>query len=105
MIEPIFEDLIRQEAARHIKKAIVTINGQEYEYPVTKTVIRDGFFKHYIEVSDEPVGVIEKAVAIDEYGRALITQEPHFDKGDDGWQIAFKVAVTIKEEETKDENI
>ena len=102
MIEPLFEDLIRQEAARHIKKAIVTINGQEYEYPVTKTVIRDGFFKHYIEVSDEPAGVIEKAVAIDEYGRALITQEPHFDKGDDGWQIAFKVVVQIKEDEDND---
>lgn len=98
MLEPLFEDLIRRDAARHIKKAIVTIDGEDYEYPITKTVIRDGFFKHYIEVEDDPIGTVEKAVAVDEFGRALITQNPNFLKGDEGWQMAFKVSVKIQEE-------
>ncbi len=98
MIEPLFEDLIRQDASRHIKKAIVTINGAEYEYPIIKTVIRDGFFKHYIEVEDEPIGTVEKAVAVDEFGRALMTENVNFEKGDDGWQMAFKIKVQISEE-------
>lgn len=104
MITPAFEELIRLEASKHIKKAIVTINGQQHEYPVTKTVIRDGFFKHYIEVEDEPVGVIEKAVAVDENGQELIVQELNFDKGDDGWQMAFKVLIVAKDEEEENNN-
>lgn len=98
MIEPLFEDLIRQDASKHIKKAIITINGFDYEYPIIKTVIRDGFFKHYIEVEDEPVGTIEKAVAVDEFGRALMTEVVNFEKGDDGWQMAFKIKVNVIEE-------
>lgn len=97
MIEPLFENLLLQHASKHVKSAIVTINGTEYEFPITKTVVRDGFFKHYVEIEDEPSGTIEKAVAVDEYKRPLMTQEPMFNKGDDGWQIAFKVKVSVLE--------
>ncbi len=104
MITPTFEEMIRLEASKHIKKAIVTINGQQHEYPVTKTVIRDGFFKHYIEVEDEPIGIIERAVAVDENGQELIVQEPNFDKGDEGWQMAFKVLIVAKDEQEEGNN-
>ncbi len=97
------EDFYIEEARRLIasvaKKAIVTIEGQDYEYPIAKTVIRDGFLKHYIEIEDEPYGNIEKAVLVNGNGVPLITGEGIIEKGDDGWQIAFKMFVSVQEEE------
>lgn len=96
------EDFYIEESRRLIatiaKKAVVTIEGQEYEYPITKTVIRDGFLKHYIEIEDEPVGNIQKAVLVNENGVPLITGEGIIEKGDDGWQMAFKMFVVVQEE-------
>lgn len=98
-IEDFYVDEIRRLAATIAKKAIVTIDGQEYEYPITKTVIRYGFLKHYIEIEDEPVGNIEKAVLVNENGIPLITGEGLIEKGDDGWQIAFKMYVKVEDDE------
>ena len=98
-IEPFYVDEIRRLAATIAKKAIVTIEGVEYEYPITKTVIRDGFFKHYIEIEDEPVGNIEKAVLVNENGVPLTTAEGLIEKGDNGWQFAFKMFVEVKGDE------
>ena len=102
-IEDFYVDEIRRLAATIAKKAIVTIDGQEYEYQITKTVIRDGFLKHYIEIEDEPVGNIEKAVLVNENGIPLITGEGLIEKGDDGWQIAFKMYVKADDKAEDDE--
>lgn len=98
-IENFWVEEIRRRASTIAKKAIVTIDGQEYEYPITKTVIRDGFFKHYIEIEDEPVGNIKKAVLVNENGIPLYTDTTLIEKGDNGWQIAFKLYVTVKDGE------
>lgn len=98
-IEPFYVDEARRLIATIAKKAIVTVEGQEYEYPITKTVIRDGFLKHYIEIEDEPVGDIQKAVLVNENGVPLITGEGLIEKGDDGWQIAFKMYVKVEDDE------
>lgn len=98
-IENFYVDEARRLIATIAKKAIVTINGVEYEYPITKTVIRDGFLKHYIEIEDEPVGNIEKAVLVNENGVPLVTGEGLIEKGDDGWQIAFKMYVKVEDDE------
>lgn len=98
-IEDFYIDEARRLIATVAKKAIVTIEGIEYEYPITKTVIRDGFLKHYIEIEDEPYGNIEKAVLVNENGVPLIVGEGIIEKGDNGWQIAFKMFVKVQEEE------
>lgn len=98
-IEPYWVDEIRRLAETIAKKAIVTIEGQEYEYPITKTVNRDGFFKHYIEVEDEPVGNVERIILTNEFNVPLASGNGIIEKGDDGWQFAFKVFVELKEEE------
>lgn len=96
-IENFWVEEIRRRASNIAKKAVVTIEGQEYEYPIAKTVIRDGFFKHYIEIEDEPVGNIEKAVLVNENDVPLYTDTTLIEKGDDGWQIAFKLFVLVKD--------
>lgn len=96
-IEDFWVDEIRRLAATVAKKAFVTISGQEYEYPITKTVIRDGFLKHYIEIEDEPVGDIEKAVLVNENNVPLATGVGVIEKGDEGWQFAFKAFVLLED--------
>jgi hypothetical protein len=98
-IETFYVDEVRRLAATVAKKAFITIEGVEYEYPIVKTVIRDGFLKHYIEIEDEPVGNIEKAVLANENNVPLITGEGIIEKGDDGWQLAFKLFVEVAQEE------
>ncbi|MEK4713484.1 hypothetical protein [Sporosarcina sp. FSL K6-5500] len=97
-IEEYWVEEIRRLAATIAKKAIITIAGQEYEYPITKTVIRDGFLKHYIEIEDEPVGDIEKAVLVNENNVPLASGTGLIEKGDEGWQFAFKAFVLLQEE-------
>lgn len=99
MITPVLVDLLKQDAVNYFKKAIVTIDGTEYEYPIERTIVKENEFKHYIYVQDEPVGVIEKVVMLDELDRELMIKEPNFNKGDEGWYIAFKVRITIEEVE------
>lgn len=98
-IKSFYVDEIRRRAAAIAKKATVTIAGVDYNYPITKTVIRDGFFKHYIEIEDEPVGNIEKAVLLDENNIELYVDDTLIEKGRDGWQIAFKTFLLISNEE------
>ena len=98
-IEPYFVDEIRRIATTIAKKAIVTIAGEDYEYLITKTVNRDGFFKHYIEIEDEPVGDIERAVLVNEHDIPLASGEGLIEKDDEGWQFAFKVFVSLETKE------
>lgn len=98
-IEPYWVDEIRRIATTIAKKAIVTIAGQEYVYPITKTVNRDGFFKHYIEIEDEPVGNIERAVLVNEHNIPLATGAGLIEKDNEGWQFAFKVFVSLETKE------
>lgn len=98
-IEDFYIDEARRLIATIAKKAIATIEGIEYEYPITKTVIRDGFLKHYIEIEDEPIGNIEKAVLVNENNIPLITGEGFIEKGDDGWQMAFKMFIKVEGDE------
>lgn len=98
-ILPYYVDEIRRLAETIAKKAVVTIEGEDYDYPITKTVNRDGFFKHYIEVEDEPVGNIEKIVLLNEFDVPLAEGIGLIEKDDEGWQFAFKVFVTLEEKE------
>ncbi|MEK5069825.1 hypothetical protein [Sporosarcina sp. FSL K6-1508] len=82
--------------------AIITIDGEGYEYPIAATVERDGFFKHYFEVEDEPVGNIERIELFTQSGASLGSGNGYIEKGDDGWQIAIKLFVVLKEEASED---
>lgn len=95
--EPFYIDEIRILAAKIATKAIVTIAGEEYTYPITKTVNRDGFFKHYIEVEDEPVGDVTEIVLVNENDVPLARGKGLIEKGSKGWQFAFKRYVLLEE--------
>lgn len=98
-----YKDFYIEEGRRRFadiaKKAIITIEGIEYEYPITKTVIRDGFFKHYIEIEFDPAGDIQLAVLVNENGIELYADDTLIQKGRKGWQIAFKTFLLISDEE------
>lgn len=96
-ILPFWIDDIRRDAAKKPQNAIVTIEGQDYTYPVTKTVVRDGFLKVYIEVEDEPVGNVTKALLVNANNVPLARGSGLIEKGDEGWQFSFKLFVTMKE--------
>lgn len=98
MITPLLTSLIQQDLNRHFNKARVTINGIEDEYEIYETIIRDNIIKKYVYIEDEPQGLIERAVLVDQYGRELIVQEPNLQKGQDGWIISFKLIIEIKDE-------
>lgn len=78
--------------------AIITIDGENYQYPIAETVNRDGFFKHYFDVEDEPVGNIERIELFTESGASLGSGVGYIEKGDDGWQIAIKLFVLLRED-------
>ena len=98
-IQDSWVDEVRRLAATIAKKAIVTIAGEDYVYPITKTVERDGFFKHYLEVEDEPIGDIERTVLVNENDIPLAIGEGIIEKGDEGWQFAIKVFVSLDKKE------
>ena len=95
--EPFYIDEGRRLFASIAKKAVVTIDGEEYEYPITKTVNRDGFYKHYIEVEDEPVGDITEIVLMNENNIPLARGKGLIEKGSKGWQFSFKRYVLLEE--------
>ena len=80
--------------------AMITIAGEEYRYPIAETVIRDGFFKHYFDIEDEPIGNIEALTLYDAAGAELgsITGGV-IEKDDDGWSISIKLFVILEETE------
>ncbi|MEK4025774.1 hypothetical protein [Sporosarcina sp. FSL W7-1283] len=82
--------------------AMITIAGAEYRYPIASTVIRDGFFKHYFDVEDEPIGNIERLELYDVNGGLLgETVGGVIEKDDDGWSIAIKLFVILDETEVE----
>lgn len=98
-IEDFYVEEMRRLAAGIAEKAIITIEGEDYEYPIVKTVIRDGFFKHYIEVEFDPSGNIEKSILVNENGIPLYTDNTLIEKGRNGWQISFKTFLLVSEDE------
>ena len=91
-----------EEARRRIAAianyAMITINGEDYHYPIAASVNRDGFFKHYFDIEDEPVGDIEKLKLYDVNGAYLgETTDGIIEKDDNGWSISIKQFVTLEE--------
>lgn len=90
-IMPFYTNVMRNMASSIAKDAAVTIDGQTYSYPITKTVIEDNFFKHYIEIQDEPIGNIERIVLRNENEIPLAEGYGLIEKDDEGWHMAFKL--------------
>lgn len=90
-IEPFYGNVMRNMASSVAKDAEVVIDGIEYVYPIVKTVIEDIFFKHYIEIEDEPIGNIESITLRNENEIALAKGEGLIEKDDEGWHMAFKL--------------
>ena len=87
-----------------IKKAYIRVDGVYYLYNIAKTVIRDGFYKLYFEVDSDPVGRIDKVVAVDDVGVPLWGDNFDINKDDEGWHLAIK-AQLIHVDQTKEGSI
>lgn len=98
MITPLLISSMQQMLSNQFKKGLVTVNGITQEYEIYQTVVRDNIVKKYIYLEDEPQGVIERVALLDEFGRELMVQEPHIEKGPDGWMMSFKIVLEIKDE-------
>ena len=90
---PHYTEQALQAVSKLIKKTMIKIEGQYYEYPISKTIIQDDFYKHYFEVDSDPVGRIERAVAIDENGVPLWADNFDIQKDDNGWHLAIKASL------------
>lgn len=91
--------LVMQDTMNHFEKVKMIINGEEIICPITLRVFEDDYIKVYAEIEDEPAGMVEQAVLLDKYDRALHTKIVDFDKGTDGWHVAFKFNFEITEGE------
>lgn len=90
--------LVMQDTINHFDRVKMVIDGQEIIRPITLRVMEDDFIKVYAEIEDEPAGIVERAILLDKYDRALHVKEVNFDKGYDGWHVAFKFKFAITEE-------
>ncbi len=90
-IQPFYENVMRNMASSIAKDAAVVIDGEEYVYTITKTVIEDNFFKHYIEIEDEPIGSIQSVTLRNENEIPLAVGSGLIEKDDEGWHMAFKL--------------
>lgn len=79
------------------RKALITINGLDVEYPITKSVREGNKIHRYILVEDE-IGHITKARLVDHLGRDLETYSTSIDKGIDGFNIKFSTTIKVEGE-------
>lgn len=89
-IKPFYKSVMKNMASSVAKDAVVTINGNEHVYPISKTVIENDFFKHYIEIEDEPIGDVDRIVLRNEDEAPLAVGEGNIEKDNEGWHMAFK---------------
>lgn len=81
---------------RLIVGAKVTINGEERDYPITKTLIEANQLKKYVYLQME-TGKITQARLIDVNGREIRSKKMNIQKGDNGLMITFFLSVRIEE--------
>lgn len=79
------------------RKAIVTINGNKVELPISKVIREGNKIIRYLFIEDE-IGLVTSASLVDNLGRDLETYDTKIDKGPDGFTIKFSTALNIKGE-------
>lgn len=94
-IQPLLVDRLNEFLNSLATKAKVTINGVVYEKDVYHTSTKFGLRK-YVKLSTEQ-GLVTRAALVDSLGRELYVKELNYQKGQQGYVIAFPLQIEVKE--------
>ncbi|MGN4124832.1 hypothetical protein ACMGD3_07425 [Lysinibacillus sphaericus] len=94
-IQPLMLDLVQQFSSDMVASAKVTIDGVEYNKEIYQTSTKHGLRK-YVKLSLEQ-GLVTRASLIDRYGRELYVKTLNYQKGAQGYVIAFPLQLEAKE--------
>ncbi|MEO4053363.1 hypothetical protein [Solibacillus sp. CAU 1738] len=94
-IQPLMIDLVQQFLSNTVAKAKVTIDGVVYDKEIYHTSTKQGLRK-YVKLSTEQ-GLVTRASLVDSYGRELYVKTMSYQKGAQGYVIAFPLQLEAKE--------
>lgn len=78
-----------------IKSAKVVIDGVEREFPIWQTRFTGDTVQKYVKLGSEERGLITRAALIDVQGREWVVKEYNYQKGQDGFILAFPFRQTV----------
>lgn len=94
-IQPLMIDLTQQFLSNLVAGAKVTIDGVVYDKEIYHTSTKYGLRK-YVKLSLEQ-GLVTRAALVDSYGRELYVKTMNYQKGAQGYVIAFPLQLEAKE--------
>ncbi|MFJ7698896.1 hypothetical protein [Lysinibacillus fusiformis] len=94
-IQPLMIDLVQQFLSNLAVSAKVTIDGVIYDKEIYHTSTKYGLRK-YVKLSMEQ-GLVTRAALVDSYGRELYVKTMNYQKGAQGYVIAFPLQLETKE--------
>ncbi|WP_255298515.1 hypothetical protein [Brevibacillus dissolubilis] len=90
VIQPLLMERLLLDLSGHIRHAQVKVNGQQYIYPIHKTVITENQVTSYVYLNDvEAQGQVENVSLLDSDGSVLAIKPTTITKGDSGLLVAF----------------
>lgn len=95
MIQQLFADELTRYADSYVRGAVVTIDGNDEDYPIHKTLREGNKLKKYVYLTSV-TGRITGAKLVDANGRELQTKTMDVAKGKDGFTIAFVIDLKIE---------
>lgn len=94
-IQPLMINLTQQFLSNLVAGAKVTIDGVVYDKEIYHTSTKYGLRK-YVKLSLEQ-GLVTRAALVDSYGRELYVKTMNYQKGSQGYVIAFPLQLEAKE--------
>ncbi|MFF5994292.1 hypothetical protein AAGS61_05995 [Lysinibacillus sp. KU-BSD001] len=94
-IQPLMMDLVQQFLSTMVAGAKVTIDGVVHDKEIYHTSTKHGLRK-YVKLSTEQ-GLVTRAALVDTYGRELYVKMMNYQKGAQGYVIAFPLQLEAKE--------
>ncbi|UUV26112.1 MULTISPECIES: hypothetical protein [Lysinibacillus] len=94
-IQPLMIDLTQQFLSNLVAGAKVTIDGVVHDKEIYHTSTKFGLRK-YVKLSIEQ-GLVTRAALVDNYGRELYVKTMNYQKGVQGYVIAFPLQLEAKE--------
>ncbi|MFW7187965.1 MULTISPECIES: hypothetical protein [Lysinibacillus] len=94
-IQPLMIDLTQQFLSNLVVGAKITIDGVVYDKGIYHTSTKYGLRK-YVKLTLEQ-GLVTRAALVDSYGRELYVKTMNYQKGSQGYVIAFPLQLEVKE--------
>ncbi len=95
MVTRIVTDRTLEFLKNMAKKAVVTIDGQQYEKEFHSQLVEDDTVKTYIYL-DDGHGIVTEAKLVDEHDIELDKYTTHVEQSEDGLMIVFTLSVVLK---------